>query len=76
MPWKWCRMLRSHMYNPRRIFKVIQGQVSAGEREYQSVLGGNESTGRQAPHTVLTKVELRWGGEQQLGLPGWAARRT
>ena len=62
-PWKQSRMLRSHMYNPRRIFKG-------------SVLGGNESTGRQAPLTALTKVELRWEGERQLGLPGWAARRT
>ena len=62
--------------NPKKYKSKSKSNPKAGDGENQSVLGGNESTGRQAPLTVLTKVELRWEGEQQLGLPGWAARCT
>ena len=36
----------------------------------------SQSTGREAPHSVLTVVELVCEGERQLGLPRGAARRT
>ena len=62
--------------NPNKSKRKSKIKQKAGDDGIQSVLGGNESTGRQAPLTVLTKVELRWEGERQLGLPGWAARHT
>ena len=62
--------------HPKKSKRKSKSKQVAGNDEKQCVLGGNESTGRQAPHTVLTKVELRWEAERRLGLPGWDARRT
>ena len=53
-----------------------KSKAKAGNEENQSVLGGIQSTGREAPCTVLTVVELRCEGERLLGPPRGAARRT
>ena len=63
-------------HDPNVSPKASPSPKAKAGNENQCVWVVSQSTGREAPHSVLTVVELVCEGERQLGMPRGAARRT